>query len=265
MTEDVKKSATFVLQGTVQRLRAANVKAVVDTERSVVVRIDQVLRAPEALAEISGQKITVRLADGERVQKGQQAIFYTNGWIYGENLAVQSLGHEAAGTGARKTSTKAMAAGVSDDPVQAATRHRVAVRAEAAPVVVSGRVVAVGLPAGGDTPARISEHEPLWREAVIEVEKVHKGKLGSNRLVVRFPASTDVRWHRATKFRVGYEGVFLLHPDQTSGQVGGVGPVAAGVAPSDTFTCLHSTDFIPSDRPNEIAAAVGGAAESANS
>jgi hypothetical protein len=253
MNADAKAAATFVFKGTVVRIKAANLRAVTETDRTVVVKVDEVVRAPEALAEFVGQEITVRLADGERVQADQKAVFHTNGWIFGEALAVQSVGHDAI----RKGAAVQRAAGAGH-PAHAAAQQQISTRASAAPVVLSGRVVAVGLPAGGPSP-RISEHEPLWREAVVEVDKVHKGATTNKRVVVRFPASTDVRWHRATKFRVGNEGVFILQPDQTSGHARTVGLAAAGFTPGETYTCLHSTDFNPSDQPDAVAAAITAA------
>jgi hypothetical protein len=62
-----------------------------------------------------------------------------------------------------------------------------------------------------NVPARISEHDPLWHEAVVNVESVEKGSTRQKQVVVRFPGSNDVRWRNDPKFRPGQQGVFLLN------------------------------------------------------
>jgi hypothetical protein len=138
-----------------------------------------------------------------------------------------------------------------------------------ASVVISGKIVAVGLPApaavagasAGESSAggRISEHDPFWREAVVEVQNVHKGSTGKNQVVLRFPSSTDVRWYHAPKFHAGQQGVFSLRPDQVSGHVA-LGLAAASFGPAPAFTCLHSADFQPSDNEADAAVAIAAAA-----
>jgi hypothetical protein len=248
--------AKFVFQGTVVRLKDATM-TVPDRSKTAIIRVDTILRAPEALHGHAGTEITVLPAKGERLKAGQQAVFHTNGWLYGKSLAVQSVGHEAV--------PKRATGAALPDPARVATEHAIAERAAKAPLVVSGKVLAVGLPAGAQPaataagrapalPPPISEHEPFWSEAVIAIQKVHKGVLQQKQVVVRFPASQDVRWYHAPKFQVGQEGVFLLHPDRVTGaQTLGVAAAAHNVAPV-AYTCLHATDFQPADQPHAVAA-----------
>jgi hypothetical protein len=63
---------------------------------------------------------------------------------------------------------------------------------------------------------RITEHNPDWQEAVITVDSMIKGP-ASARVVVRFPGSLDIAWHRLPKFTAGQTGTFLLHKDTMSG------------------------------------------------
>ena len=83
-----------------------------------------------------------------------------------------------------------------------------------ADVVVSGRVTSVADAATraprGKAPRPITEHAPLWRDAVIEVTAVHKGQRVPRSVRVRFPASTDVAWAGAPKLEAGQRGTFLL-------------------------------------------------------
>jgi len=266
MTVPSKETAKFVFEGTVKRIKHANLKAITDRDRTAVVGVKKVLRSTRSLASFAGQDITIQLAKGERLRGGQEAVFYTNAWIYAENLAVKSLGHEPSKGGARAT---AASGPLMPDPVRAAARQQIHDRAIKAAVVISGKIVAVGLPrppvAAGRAarrqakPPSISEHDPFWREAVVEVHNVHKGTIGKKQVVVRFPSSNDVRWHHAPKFHTGQQGVFSLRADEISGHKA-LGAVAASLkADAGAFTCLHPSDFQPADREAEAAIAIAAA------
>lgn len=254
MATSSKDSAKFVFEGTVRRTKAANVKAITDRQRTVVVRVNEIVRAPEALAGYVGQDVTVQLAKGERATKNQRAIFYTNGWIFGENLAVQSVGHDRA-PAAR--AARAAADVERADPVAAGAQQEIRRCASDAKLVISGKVIAVGevapqAEASTTEFGRISEHEPHWQEAVLEVQKVHKGKTKKKRVVVRFPASLDIQWCESPKFQVGHEGVFMLNPDEISA-VSKMGLTAEALGSKDAFTCLAPASFQPAHCNEEIA------------
>ena len=85
-----KESAKFIFEGKVTKTKAGNVKAIAGTDQSAVVEIERVLSAPEPLVAFTGRNVTVQLAKGEQVKQGQRATFYTNGLVFGENLAVRS-------------------------------------------------------------------------------------------------------------------------------------------------------------------------------
>jgi hypothetical protein len=260
-SEELARQAKFVFQGTVRKVKAALAEVPV-SDRTVVVRVDRVIQAPDVLRDIAGQEVTVRLAPGEEVKAGQTLVFYTNGWIFGKSVAVQSVGHEEA-------TAPAVAALASHprDPVRSLRTREATTQAAGADLIVTGRVSAVRLPeveaqarsaavAGGRTAERISEHAPVWHEAVIDVDEVHKGSHSARQVVVRFPSSTDVRWYKAPKFHTGQEGVFLLHRDQ----LGGARALAAapGAGPGE-YTALDPADVQPLEAlPHIKLAARGG-------
>ena len=251
-------AAKFVFKGTVRRTKAANLKAITDKSRTVIVRVEEVLRAPEALAGYVGQDVTVQLAKFERVKKGQQAIFYTNGWIFGEHLAVRSLGHEKPKSARRGRRAFAAAAAVKPvDPVAVARQHDVRECATGAPLVIRGKVIAVGQAETGKV-QRISEHEPFWMEAIVEVHEVLKGNTRKKRVVVRFPDSEDAHWADAPKFQVGHEGVFMLEADKVT-KVDKLGAAAEALGCKETFTCLLPASFHHADCHEEIATAIDAA------
>jgi hypothetical protein len=253
------QQAKFVFQGTVQKIKATTLKEVEATDRTVVVRVDHIIHAPEPFVDFAGHEITVQLAQGEKVKPGQTLIFYTNGWVFGEGLAVQAVGHEEATTPV----TAALSSHVGD-PVKSLAAREALTQAAAADLIVTGRVSAVRLPApeaqaratalaSGGTAERISEHAPIWHEAVVDVDAVHRGSFGGKQVVIRFPSSNDVRWYKAPKFRAGQEGVFLLHKEQLAPATmatAALGPIGAG-----EYTALNPADVQPLEELPRILAA----------
>ena len=244
----------FVFKGTVRKLRASAEAAVKASSRTAIVRVDEVVRAPEALAEVAGHDVTVELGGRDKLKPGAQAMFYAHGWVFGDGLAVYAVDHPVV-----EPAHVAMIA-PGGDPVSNLARADAKTRFNQASVVISGQVVSVTLPAsshaasnGSGNGEPTSEHAPLWRDASIEVHAVHKGKLSGKKATVRFPASTDVLWHTAPKFQPGQQGFFMLHRS-----VPAVGTRAklTAVAPGGkaAFTALHPADFQPLDQANAVRA-----------
>jgi len=233
---EAMRDAAFVFKGTVQKVPGATMASVPVDDTTAIVRVDQILRAPEALAGLTGDVITVKLTERARPKRGEQAIFHTTGWLVGDGIAVRSLGHTDVDSAA------ASRAAHPRDPVAAKAARDLERHRDDADLVVTGRVTAVRMPA--EPPRRaatvkarapISEHAPAWREAIIDVHDVHKGAGSPKRLVVRFPSSTDVRWAAVPKFHPGQRGVFLLHA------------VAGRGVGKTRYEALHRDDFRPLD------------------
>jgi hypothetical protein len=145
------------------------------------------------------------------------AIFYGKGWIFGQGVAVQEQGHEPAGTLAAAN----LAAGLGAAKNTAANAQ-LQTRLQTADVVVVGKVTTIqriALRAGlrATMGGKVTEHDPNWQDAVIEVQSSLKGVQSGGNIVVRFPASIDVAWYRAPKLFIGEAGVFILKRDQLSG------------------------------------------------
>ena len=242
---DSKADAPFVFEGSVKSLAASNVSRVPADSRTVVVEVDHVRHAPRALAGFAGKEVTVRLAPNEKVAAGERATFFTDGLVYGEQLAVQSRGHDPV----VHVEAKAALAGAS--PVVQKLRRRV----DQAQAVISGEVAAIrpvaapakkAMAAGGPAAAGplISEHAPFWNEAVINVSSVHKGPK-QKKVTVRFPTSTDVKWRKAPRFKKGQKGTWLLHsgvPAPTGVKTAAV-KAAAAAPPAGFYTALDPDDF----------------------
>src|SRR5262249_23197490 len=139
-----------------------------------------------------------------------------------------------------------------------------------ADLVVSGKVSAIRLPAGATAGGRraraaqpavagpVSEHNPHWREAVIEIDAIHKGGHDKKQVVIRFPASIDVRWYKAPKFQPGQKGYFMLHQKKIVKEPAATARKAALKAEArapeteDVYMALHPVDFQPYSEPGGI-------------
>ena len=122
-------------------------------------------------------------------------------------------------------------------------------------MVVAGRVEQVRpaeLAAAPARPKRISEHDPDWQEAIIQVEDGIKGAQAGERVVVRFPGSPDVAWVGTPKFAVGQEGTFLLHKDSTTGSP--LTMIAGRSVPA--YTALHKVDVLSKQDATRVRALI---------
>jgi len=241
------RQSSIIFAGTVSQLGATSFAGVRKSAQTIVVRVDSVLKKPAAVSLKKGDDVTVELKDPTAFQQGTQATFYTEGWIFGSGVAVKELGHEftsgSAGTakpaGDEKSYQQAQEQ-ISDQELQD--------RLNSADFVVIGRVIDVHRwtpPKSATT--RVSEHDPDWHEAVVEVQSVLKGgQVKGNKVVVRFPGRNDVAWVHSPKFEKNQQGIFCLNRDQTSG----VSSLKVGGRQVTAYTCLGHGDSLPmSDAP----------------
>jgi hypothetical protein len=233
------KQSDIIFIGTVTQVGAVAVPEVPASNRTVVVHVDQVLEKPAAVALGAGDSVTVQAAEPGSLKPGIQATFYTTGWIFGQGVAVREVGHEPG-----------------HSPVVAADQQEAVARArlelndadlkahiQRAAMVVAGRVEQVRpaeLTAAPTRPKRITEHDPQWQEAIIQVQDGIKGAQAGEQVVVRFPGSRDVAWVGTPRFTVGQEGTFLLHKDSTTGSPE---TMIAGRS-VHAYTALHKVDVL---------------------
>jgi hypothetical protein len=267
--EDLAQRARFVFRGAVQKLGAATMPEVPVNDRTAVVRVEEVRQAPPELARRVGQEVTVQLAPGgQQIKEGDELVFYTNRWLSGNSIAVRSLGERPVPTARGRVARGAQAAEALPvtDAVLAQKVQDFKSRIESADVVVTGTVSNVRLPEPPApsrtrsrsaaavlpvaTPPR-SEHDPQWREAVVQVEAVHKGESPAQQVVVRFPSSMDVMWYKAPKFEPGQHGVFVLHEKSAAlpETAARTRSLASASQASSAYTALHPADFQPLDKP----------------
>src|SRR6266576_3561385 len=90
-SKDLANEARFVFKGTVQKLRAATMREISADASTAVVRVDEVIHAPEVLSHYAGENITLLMPGKKKLKKGQQSVFYTNGVLFGDSVAVQVM------------------------------------------------------------------------------------------------------------------------------------------------------------------------------
>jgi hypothetical protein len=248
--------SSVIFQGRVMQLDGTTMAAVPPSSEMVVVEIERVLDKPASISIQTRGPVTIKLIQPGSLRPGDRAVFYTNGRIFGEGVALEEVGHEVVAQ--QQTATPpgdALGVGPADrtarddvDPIrQQLSEETLQERIRSAAVVAGGRVREVREPTGeavrqGPTGGlRISEHDPMIAEAVIEVTDGIKGARAGSDIVIRFPTSQDVMWYTYPKFHVGQTGVFILQPDTlTEGA-----PAVQRGTQVPAFNVLQPNDVLP--------------------
>jgi hypothetical protein len=210
--KEMAAKSQMVLRGTVKVMNSTTVTAD-DTSNLAVVRLDELVSGPPMMKAYVGKDITVRLVSKD-VKEGEERVFFANSWIFGDSVGVAEVSSFRQGATAAAPGAQSLAQSVSEGRA-AAVDQQLRARLDRADLVVVGKVVAVRT-----TPrTRVTEHDPEWSEADIDVGTVLKGN-AQGRVTIAYPASNDVMWYKTPKPKEGQDGVFLLN--------GGVQGVAAG-------------------------------------
>ena len=198
---ELVSKASFIFRGTVRELHAST-PSIPTEQRTAIVHIDEVIDAAADMPNYNGKDVTVRLLNPEATPKGSQRIFFTEPYSFGHTTGVNEIGSQPA---------KERAVLARD--IQAA-RQRLAdatfaKQLASAETVVVATVVEVG-EADSDRRRELeSEHNPLWRPAILSVEKALKGQ-PTTKLTVFFASSNDAMWVRSPKLKRGEKAIFIV-------------------------------------------------------
>lgn len=232
--EQTIRSARFIFAGTFETLGASNLSLLPPSAQTALVRVRDVIDQPAGFGPVRGALVTVQLVDTAGAAEGGQAIFFSNGILYGENLAVAEL--------ARNPDRPGVPEGADVDQLRkdvAAVRQKeadeaLAARLASAAAVVSGRV-------GEIRPMRRSEtsgeHSASWAAATLAVETTLKGRPTA---AVYFAQDADEFWAGSPKLTPGQEGIFLLQP-----------PVDGDV-PADAYVVVNPLDVLTQDQLDRV-------------
>jgi hypothetical protein len=248
---DLARRAAFIVVGRVVKSKASLDPALA-SDNTVIISVDQVLTSPAMFAAIVGQQITVRLPPGASLKTGQRRTFFANGWVYGATLAVDAVGVT------EETDAASLRPALADAHSEARDQA-VKARLDSSVLGVVGTVTSVARTGPGTGP--ISEHDPDWHEATIQVDEVIKGEQTTKETRVLFPKSDDARWRGVPKYSEGQQGIFMLQR-ATDQAPGGLAPhvlKAAAEAPEapNALTALHHDDYLPLSELERVRALAG--------
>lgn len=239
--DEYVRNSQFVIAGRVEKTGATTMPMVAAANAGVF-RIEEILHGPPVLKDFTGKEITVIFKEPATVTAGESAVIFATSWLYGESLAVMEVGRlERGKRGAMRDEV--------NDAYQRLGDERLLERIVAAELVVSGKVVKTE-PAPEEIRRRmpVTEHDPIWAVAEIQVASVLKGQHESKGISIFFPSSTDAAWHDCPKFKTGDEGIWILQRNQQ--ERGWPRMRIQGL------TALHALDFQPLDRRAHVQALI---------
>ncbi len=228
-TARLVEASSVIVRATVSQRGASNEPTVPASPRLVIAQINSVFRAGPTLGNLVGRTVTIELDTDHGLDVGHQAIFFTNGLVYGDQIVLREVGHRHVNA----QNEREVGAAVEALPL----RH-LRSRLESADIVVVGTVEHVQ-PSGIREP--ISFHSPKWMLARVRVRSLIKGEHKGNHIEVLFPSARDVLWAGAHRFREHEEGIFLLHRG-----------AAKWGAPQEPLSALDPADFQHADALPQI-------------
>ena len=208
---ELAPQSEFMFIGTVQVKNSSTMPAGEVTDLAVV-HVDEILSAPPIFQNLRNEQITVKMTSLADAVNQEKRLFFSNGWLFGEGVAVVEVGSFRLAQ--VDTDTETLKSQI-DEVLQAEKDAAMQERLARAAMVVSGRVVEVGR--NPEAVSLVTEHDPEWWDATIEVENFMKGDEPAPKVIVSFAHSMDVMWLAAPKLEVGDEGIFILHDDYPEG------------------------------------------------
>jgi|KBSMisStandDraft_5_1062788.scaffolds.fasta_scaffold00698_7 hypothetical protein len=209
--DQLTRESSYIFLGTVTRAKASTSSLLPANDSTIVVRVDVVLHAPETLADYTGQELTILLREIKSVKEGQRLVFFTNGGLFGKGIALREVGHLVPPAGTADQ-TKLLRAQIAD-ALQKKTDEDVGRRIASAELVVVGKVLETRLAKPMER-SPVTEHDPEWREADIQIQSVEKGQYSGQTINVLYANSLDSLWAEAPKLKQGQQGIFLLHRNE---------------------------------------------------
>ena len=210
--DQLTRESSYIFLGTATKTQASTIELLPANESTVIVRVDAVLQAPASLADYSGQEVTVQLREANSVQTGQRLVFFTNGGLFGQGIALKEVGHLAPSAGAADpTKLRAQI----DQALQKKSDEDLARRMAGAELIEVGKVLETR-PAKLPERGPMTEHDPEWWEAEIQIQSVEKGQHAGQTVSVLFASSLDYLWAQAPKLKPGETGIFVLHRSEVN-------------------------------------------------
>jgi hypothetical protein len=191
----VAEESAFIFSGSIVRAGASTVATVPVSAATVVVSVEEVIKAPPGLRGFSGSEVTVRL---RRPLEEGNYVFFARPAAVGAGIAVTEVAHLEGTAESRREAVAAVERGY------AAIITR---RAEAAVLVALGTIGPITqlLP-----PVERQRRGP-WATAPFETERVIKGGKRNRRVTLIGPNPPWKRLPRTPGLRAGIRAILFLH------------------------------------------------------
>lgn len=209
--DQLTRESSYIFLGTATKTKASTISLLPASDSTIIVRVDAVLHAPATLADYTGQELTIQLRDANSVKEGQRLVFFTNGGLFGKGIALKEVGHLAPPAGTADQ-TKLLRAQIAE-ALQKKTDEDVARRMAGAELVVVGKVLETR-PAKLPERSPVTEHDPEWWQADIQIQSVEKGQHSGQTVSVLYANSLDYLWARSPKLKANQDGIFILHRNE---------------------------------------------------
>lgn len=190
--------AKFIFRATIEKIGEATLPEISNTSNCIVAKVNEVILAPADFADWTGKSITISVEEPGKKKPGLEQVFYTNGWLYGKSIAVI----EIESSDSREVTSQQVL-----KKVQAGKDKKVRERLKRTELVVTGRILDVK---EAEVQGKDSEHDPLWKTAIIQIDTLLKGRTNKHEVAFRFASSYDIMWSDSPKFKVGGTGIWLL-------------------------------------------------------
>lgn len=232
--QDFVQQSHFIFRGTIQKVNASNVVSIPQSNKTAIVRVDEIIDSPRTLPNLAAQDLTILLKNPESIIEGDQAFFFTQGYSYGATMSIKEVGHLTPDHKSEILKEQIIQA-ITELPDRNLLRYLAKTD-----LVVLGKVKQLNIGKNVTSGFPISEHDPRFGKAMIEIQSVLKGSFSKTQIEIQFATSEDVMWLHSPKPQLGQEGVWLLHKG---------GPKDRG---QTFYFALEAIDFMPLDRKKKV-------------
>ncbi|HME25228.1 MAG TPA: hypothetical protein VKI44_28525 [Acetobacteraceae bacterium] len=187
-------AAAFIFTGSIARAGVATMPTV-PVNATVVVSVDDVVKAPPGFGSFAGREVTVQLV--EPLAAGRY-LFFADPLAVGGGLAVRERAHLDA--------VDAMATAFAADAVERGYAARIGPRMQAAALVVLGKI-------GEVKPIRVVDERDEgvpWAMAPLSIDHVFRGKPAHSAVTLVGPGRASRLLPRTPALRSGLQAILVL-------------------------------------------------------
>lgn len=235
------QDSTYIFSGVVEKIGEAHMDSVPVNNNTAVIKVVYIYTPADILGDLTGRQVTVQLQQDKAMATGDTGVFFTKGWIYGKGIALMEVGRMKE---EQPDTFKPRIA----QSLQRKADQQLKDRIDRANVVVLAKVIKTN-ELKLKKPLPISEHNPHWWEAVLQISSIKKGDFQDQELRMLFPSSNDEVWMASPKPKLEEEGIWILQKDQQ--EKGGPKFQVPG------YTALDVLDFQPMNQLDRVQRLIG--------